>query len=194
MRYLIATIAFLSLFPPLVSAEEFDAEKYIADGAVMLFGAGCLKYYPNQSEFEAWVRRNKFDVIPSHYTSGLVQEAGGIAYSVNNNGVRYALVAEPGNLCTVFVKEVNLGKASEALTNLRHGLSTDSVIEDVSSKEKEHSMGVVRTTEYTYSKEGKWIMTLVVSESTSNQGFFQLAMSAKTQLRANNQVNKDSPR
>jgi len=194
MRYLTAIIVLLLLLPPLISAEEFDAEKFIADGAVMLFGAGCLKYYPTQSEFEAWIGRNKFDVISSEYTSGLVQEPGGVAYSVNNNGVRYALVAELGNLCTVFVKEVNLGKANEALINLRHGLVKDGVTENISSKEKKLSKGVVKTTEYTYFKDNKWLLTLVVSESTSSQGFFQLAMSAKTQLRANNQVNKDAPR
>lgn len=193
MKFIAVIVLLLSLATR-ATAEDFDAEKFIADGAVMLFGAGCLKYYPDQAGFDAWVERNKFEVIPREYASGLVQEPGGVAYSVNNNGVRYALVVEPGNLCTVFVKEVNLAKANEALSKLRSGIRTPEVAENVTSKEKNLSKGAVETTNYTYSKDGKWLLTLVVSESTSSQGSFQLAMSAKSQLRANRQVNKDASR
>lgn len=194
MKPIVATLfTFLSLVAG-TNAEEFDAEKFIADGAVMLFGAGCLKYYPDQSGFEVWVNKNALEAIPREYTAGLVQESGGVAYSVNNHGVRYALVAEPGNLCTVFVKEVNLAKAREAFSKLRSGFVTLGITEDVSTEEKKLSRGVVKTTDYSYSKNGKWVMTLVVTESTSNEGFFQLAMSAKSQPRASNQINKGASR
>jgi hypothetical protein len=166
-------------------AQDIDPEKYVAEGAVQLFGAACLKFYPDPVLFEKWVSSNKFDVIPSQYTKGLVRETGGVAYSINNNGVRYALVAEPSNLCTVFVKEINLLHANVAISQLRSGLSS-ALTEKVSVSTKKLEKGSVKTTSLEYSKEGRGkIMTIIVSESNSVTAGFQLAMSAASQLRAN---------
>jgi hypothetical protein len=175
------------MIPPILKGSSFN-------GAVALFGEGCLKYYPKPSEFETWVARNKFEMIPAEYVGSPIKEFGGKAYSVNNHGVRYLLIAEPSNLCTVFVKEVNLPKANEALANVRKGFGDAGMTESTSATEKNFANGLVKTTEFTYTENGKWIMTLVVSESTSSQGFFQLAMSAQSKLRADNLVNEDAPR
>lgn len=166
-------------------AQDIDPEKYIAERAIQLFGAACLKFYPDPALFEKWVSSNKFDVIPNQYAKDLVREAGGVAYSINNNGVRYALVAEPSNLCTVYVKEVNLLHANVAISELRSGLSS-ALTEKVSVSEKQLAKGSVKTTSLEYSKEGGGkIMTIIVSESSSVTAGFQLAMSATSQLRAN---------
>lgn len=166
------------------TAETFDPEKFIADTAVNLFDAGCLQYYPDQQKFDAWVERNQFELIPPEQAARFVREPGGKAYSVNNNGIRYTLVAEPGNLCTVFVKKVDLDKAGQALTELRKRLVATELSESVSTNEKRFPQATVTITEYKYEVKGKWIMTLVVSGSDSSAGFFQLAMSASSQLRA----------
>lgn len=182
----------LVLFLALGSAkadEPLDPGKFIAYGAVALFAEGCLEYYPKPNAFETWVTRNKFERVPAERAGSLIKGFGGSAYSVNNHGVRYLLVVEAGNLCTVFVKEVNLPKAKEALAGIRKGFVESGMTERSSTKEEASEKGVLRTTHYEYSASGKWIMTLVVSESTSKQGFFQLAMSAQSKLRAQSQLN-----
>lgn len=194
MRYIASTLVFFLFLGSAGADDSADPESFIANGAVALFGEGCLEYYPKPREFETWVARNKFEIVPAEYVGGLIKEFGGKAYSVNNHGVRYLLIAEPSNLCTVFVKEVNLQRANETLANLRKGFVSAGMTESTSTTQKNLANGLVRTTEFTYTASGKWIMTLVVSESTSSQGFFQLAMSAHSKLRANNQVNKDPPR
>ena len=167
-------------------AQDVDSERLIAAGAVKLFGAACLKFYPDPALFEEWITTNKFDVIPSQYTKGLIREAGGVAYSINNNGVRYALVVEPSNLCTLYVKEVNLLHANAALSELRSGFRS-ALTEKVTVSDKTLEKGTVKTTSLEYSKEGRgMIMTILVSESNSTTAGFQLAMSAATLLRANN--------
>lgn len=166
-------------------AQDIDPERLVAEGAVKLFGAACLKFYPDPAMFEEWVTTNKFDVIPSQYTKGLIREAGGVAYSINSDGVRYALVVEPSNLCTIYVKEVNLLHASAALSELRSGFRS-ALTEKVTVSDKTLAKGTVKTTSLEYSKEGRgMIMTILVSESDSTTAGFQLAMSAATQLRAN---------
>lgn len=179
--------ALLLFFVPIVcNAQEIDAERYVADGAVMLFGAGCIKFYPDGKAFESWIKQNTFDALTESDAKGLLQEPGGIAYSVNNNGVRYLLVAQAKNLCTVYVKEANLIYTREALSRLREKIKTKGWSETVTTNDKELEKGLVVTTAYDYYFNGQREMTIVVSESESTQGFFQLAMSATSRQRANN--------
>jgi len=179
-------VAIILLLPFIsVSSKEFDSEMFIADGAVKVFSTACLKYYPDPKQFSQWVINNKFELISDKFSKGLIHETGGKAYSINNGGVRYVLVAEPSNLCTVFVKEANLKKANDSLAKLRSGLKSGNINEISSSNEKQLTEGIVKTTIYDYETyNGRWIMTIVVSESSSTIGFYQFAMSAKSQLRA----------
>ena len=186
MKTLSLTLLLLYSLIPSAHARDFDAEKFIADGAVLLFATGCVKYYSDPQQFSAWIEKNTFDPIPAEHVSGLVREKGGKAWSVNNNGVRYVLAAEPGNLCTVFVKEVNLGKAEASFSEMRKGLAVPGVEEHIKKDEQELDIGTVTTTQYTYSSQGKSVLRLVVTEASSEQGFFQLAMSASSGKRRAN--------
>jgi len=180
MKTFVFYLVLLCSVLPAAHARDFDPEKFIADGAVLLFATGCVKYYSDPEQFSAWIEKNTFDPIPAKHISGLIKEAGGKAWSVNNNGVRYVLAAEAGNLCTVFVKEVNLGKARASFTEMRKGLAVPGVDERVQRDEQELDLGTVTTTQYTYSSQGKSVLRLVITESNSEKGFFQLAMSASS--------------
>lgn len=176
------------------TAQELSPEQYIADGAVRVFYAGCLGHYPDQAAFDDWVASNHFDPIPAEHAQGLIREPGGKAYSVNNNGVRYALVAEASNLCTVFVKEVNLEYARAALAKARKRLVEKGLEESSAVNKKKLDKGQLTTTEYQYKeKSGDVVWRLVISESTSTEGFFQLAMSATGKQRANNRFQPTVP-
>lgn len=189
-RNLYAVVLFC-LATPLAAAEATDAERYVAEGAVMLFGAGCVKYYPDANEFKKWINKNTFDTLPESDAKGLLNEPGGTAYSVNNNGVRYLLVAQTTNLCTVYAKEANLTLANEAIDQLREKIRSKGWNEIVTRNEKSLEKGHIVTTAYDYYAAGQREMTIVVSESTSQAGFFQLAMSATTRQRANNALKSD---
>ena len=188
-RNLLALI--LCLAPLICAAQEQDAEKYIAEGAVMLFGAGCIKYYPDAKAFETWIKQNTFDTLSEPDAKGLLMEPGGVAYSVNNNGVRYLLVAQATNLCTVYVKEANLTYTREAISRIREKLRSKGWIEKATSNDKALEKGLVVTTAYDYYLDGQREMTVVVTESESKLGFFQLAMSAASLQRANHALKGD---
>ena len=181
----------LCIVPLVISAQELDAEKYIAEGAVILFGAGCIKYYPDERGFETWIKQNTFDTLSESDAKGLLKEPGGTAYSVNNNGVRYLLVAQATNLCTVYVKEVNLTYSREALSRIREKLRSKGWTETVTSNDKVSDKGLFVTTAYDYYLDSQREMTVVVSESESKLGFFQLAMSATSRQRANHALKGD---
>jgi len=192
MRSALAGLILLSTTPH-ASAAEFSADKYVADGAAMLFWNACVKFYPDTKEFEKWIDGNSFDELTDAQASGLIRERGGKAYSVNNNGVRYLLVAEPSNLCTVFVKEVDLDLAREAF-NAWLGVLKDKGWVDFDVRKDSAEVGTnLRTTSYEYSLAGKPVMNISVSEALVEGGFFQLAMSASVQRGANHSLQGRRP-
>lgn len=175
------------------AAEELDVEKYIADGAVMLFWNACVKFYPDPKKFEEWIGSNSFDVVPKEQVGRPIREKGGKIYSVNNNGVRYLLAVEPENRCTVFVKEVNLKFAGQAFDMWQEGLKTKDWVKFDSMTTDKKASDSLRTTSYEYALHGRPVLNIVVSEAITRSGFFQLAMSATMQRRANHSLQPDSP-
>jgi hypothetical protein len=192
MRSVWASLIFF-LAASQATAEEFSAEKYIADGAAMLFWNACVKFYPNPKGFEEWISGNLFDEVPEAQAGGFIRERGGRAYSVNNNGVRYLLVVEPSNLCSVFVKEVNLDLARQAFDAWLGVLKTKGWVEFDSMKHDTRANKTLRTTSYEYSLAGERVMIIGVSEALVEGGSYQLAMSASVQRGANHSLQARRP-
>lgn len=180
MKSMLRTLVLLALsLATAVSAQTLTPEQHAAEGAVRLFYAGCIVYYPDRLAFDDWVAGNRYEPFPPEKLQQLVRKPGGKAWSVNNNGVRYALVAEASDLCSVFVKEVTLEYTRGPLAKARKRLVANGLTESSKVTEKKVGKGSVKTTEYQYKdKAGKSIWTLVVSESPSAEGGYQLVMSA----------------
>ncbi len=170
----------------------FDVDQFIADGAIKLFRTGCLKYYTNQSEFEFWVNRNSFKLIPTFAAVNLLKKPGGKAYSVsnrdsvNNINVDYVLAAEAENQCTVFINKVNIDIVRKSFTKFRSEFMKSNLILNTSSKTKDILGGKLKTIQYEYYKNEQWQMTLEVIESTSKKTFYPFIISAKTKRRMDN--------
>lgn len=192
MRYLIA-IYILWTVSMLAKAEDLGPDTYVAEGAVMLFWNACVKFYPDRTAFDSWVNGNSFDVVPEDMVAGLVREPGGKAYSVNNNGVRYLLVVQAKDLCSVFVREVNLDLAAKAFRKWHEALETKGWVKFDEVRIADASRGALRTTEYTYTLAGNEVMSVVVSEAHTNADFFQLAMSASIAQGANHPLQTQRP-
>lgn len=161
-----------------VSAEDFNPDKYVAEGAVMLFWNACVKFYPKEDEFNNWIDKNDFDVVPSSMAGSFARGPESRVYSVNNNGVRYLLVAEPSGLCSVFVKDVNQDFASQAFSRWQNAIKEKGWVhfDNVATQTKQK--GQLTTTHYKYTSSGQEVMTVVVSKAQPGLGSFQLAMSA----------------
>ncbi|WP_156768934.1 NMCC_0638 family (lipo)protein [Kangiella sediminilitoris] len=161
-----------------VSAEDFNPNKYVAEGAVMLFWNACVKFYPKEDKFNNWIDKNDFDVVPNSMAGSFARGPDSRVYSVNNSGVRYLLVAEPSGLCSVFVKDVNQDFASQAFSRWQNAFKEKGWVhfDNVETQTKEK--GQLTTTHYQYTSSGQEVMTVVVSKAQPGLGSFQLAMSA----------------
>lgn len=166
-------------------AQALGPEQRNAEGAVRIFYAGCVVYYPHPASFDEWVAGNRFEVVPPEFAAAFVREPGARAYSIHDGDWRYTLVAEPGNLCTVYVKEVNLEYVRAPLAKARRRLVETGLTESSTVRQAKRDGAVLKTTEYRFKdKSGKTRWTLEVAETTSSAGRYQLAMSASSQLRA----------
>lgn len=163
------------------SAEGFNPDQYVAEGAVKLFWNACVKFYPEQEAFNHWIEQNDFDAVPNSMVKPFIRGPESRVYSVNNQGVRYLLVAEPSGLCTVFVKEVNHALADQAFARWQETLKDRGWVafDQVDTHTEED--GALTTTDYAYTLSGRPVMMLVVSKTESRQGNFQLAMSASVE-------------
>lgn len=170
----------------------FDIDQFVADGAVKLFKTGCLDYYKNQSEFEAWVKVNNFRVIPGFAVSRFLNAPERKAYSIKNkdieNGVEadYVLAVDAKNRCSVFVKDANHHKILKTFAKLRNELTKSNLTSTVSSTTQKLSNGRIKTTEFQYYKNEKWYVTLELVESSSKNTFYNFIMTAITQERKDN--------
>lgn len=168
-----------------VSAQTLSPDQRNAEGAVRIFYAGCIVYYPHPESFDDWVAGNRFEVVPPDLARTFAREPGAKAYSIHDGDWRYTMVAEPSNLCTVYVKEVNLEYARAPLAKARKRLAETGLRESSTVRKTKRDGAVMTTTEYQYKdKAGATAWTLVVAETTSSAGRFQLAMSASSKLRA----------
>jgi hypothetical protein len=168
-----------------VSAQTLTPEQRNAEGAVRIFYAGCIVYYPHPESFDDWVAGNRFEVVPPEFARTFVQAPGARAFSIHDGDWRYTLVAEPSNLCTVYVKELNLEYTRAPLAKARKRLVETGLRESSTVRTAKRDGVVMTTTEYQYKdKAGAIAWTLIVSETTSSAGRFQLAMSASSKLRA----------
>lgn len=180
----IALLVILSVVTT-VSAQSLSPEQRNAEGAVRIFYAACIVYYPHPTSFDDWVAGNRFEVVPPEFARAFVREPGAKAYSIHDGDWRYTLVAEPSNLCTIYVKEVNLEYARAPLAKARKRLVETGLRESSTVRTARRDGAVMTTTEYQYKdKAGAIAWTLVVSETTSSAGRYQLAMSASGKLRA----------
>lgn len=168
-----------------VSAEDFNPEKHVAEGAVMLFWNACVKFYPNRTLFNNWTKKNGFDLVPNSKAKSFARGPESIVYSVNNNGVRYLLVSEPNGLCSVFVKEVNHDFANRAFSRWQSSIKNKGWVDYDKVEAQTRENGVLDTTSYIYTRSGEKVMAVVVSKAPPNLGSFQLAMSASIEPRVN---------
>lgn len=170
----------------------YDVDQFIADGAIKLFYIGCLKYYSNEAEFEIWIKRNSFRMIPNIASANFLKRPGGKAYSVSNTdftndvSVDYVLAAEADNQCTVFIKKVDLSKIRKTFAKLSTKLISSDLTLNSSSKIKNISGGTIKTIEYKYYKEGELHMTIEVTESIFENSVYTFIISAITNNRAGN--------
>ncbi|NII10354.1 hypothetical protein [Oleiagrimonas sp. C23AA] len=166
---------------PACATDNASAES----AAVQLFAEACLTHYPHESDFSDWLAQQHFPRAAPAMTSTLTGKRGGRAFAVSRNGHHLLLVAEWGNLCSVYARRADAAQARAAVASLREGLREPGTLQESAHEQTRRTReGTLNITQWTYTnKAAVPVLALSLSTSDSTHGLYQMAVSASVAAR-----------
>jgi len=184
------------MFAPLgiIQAQEWDADKYKTKGGVTLFWEACVHQYPDRENFAAWIKLSGFKEFAPDAAAGIAKEPGGRAWVIDNAGVRYLLVAEESNLCTVYMKSFDLDIFSTSFETGQRSLATNGWIKFDNVSRETRLSGDINFTNYRYTNHGDSVLNITVADVMPGTSFFELGMTATMTRMANKPLQPIAPK
>lgn len=172
-----------------------DSAHGVETQAVQLFAQACLQHYPDADDFQAWTQHQHFAAATPALTHRLTGRRGGQGFVVKLGTHDILLIAEKGNLCSVYVRRADTAAARRALAPLREGLrEPGNLRERADTQRRDTPDGRVDIRQWTYIRQdGQPALVLTLSTSRSTQGLYQMALSASMNRRGRSGGASSSP-